>query len=64
MIPLLRASHFQPALSVTVIATVLAVSVGRGAGSIVVALAVAAGQLSVGWSNDYLDRDRDRRTGR
>jgi 4-hydroxybenzoate polyprenyltransferase len=29
-----------------------------------VALAVLAGQLSVGWSNDYLDRDRDRHAGR
>ena len=29
-----------------------------------VALAVLAGQLSVGWSNDYLDRERDRAAGR
>jgi heme o synthase len=29
-----------------------------------VVLAVLAGQLFVGWSNDYLDRDRDRAAGR
>jgi len=28
------------------------------------ALAVLSGQLAVGWSNDYLDRDRDRRANR
>ena len=64
MIPLLRASHFQPTLVVTAITTTLAVSVGRGAGSVWVALAVLSGQLSVGWSNDYLDRHRDRLAGR
>ena len=33
---------------------------GRGvAGTVAVAAAVLAGQLSVGWMNDYLDRDRD-----
>lgn len=61
---LLRASHLQPTLGVTAIATALSVSVGRGAGAVAVAAAVLAGQLSVGWSNDYLDRDRDRRAGR
>ena len=64
VIPLLRACHFQPTVAVTAIATTLAVSVGRGVGSAWVALAVLAGQLSVGWSNDYLDRDRDRFAGR
>jgi len=64
MIPLLRASHFQPTLAVTAITTALAVAVGRGLGSIWVALAVFAGQLSVGWSNDYLDRGRDATAGR
>jgi len=29
-----------------------------------VALSTAAGQASVGWSNDYLDRERDRAAGR
>jgi 4-hydroxybenzoate polyprenyltransferase len=64
VLPLLRASHLQPTLAVTAIATALALSAGRGAGAAWVALAVLAGQLSVGWSNDYLDRDRDRLAGR
>ena len=64
MIPLLRAAHFQPTIAVTAVATALAISVGRGVGAVWVALAVLAGQLSVGWSNDYLDRERDRSTAR
>jgi len=61
VIPLARASHFQPTVAVTAIATALAIAVGRGfEGSLAVMLAVLAGQLSVGWSNDYLDRERDR----
>ena len=59
IVPLLRASHFQPTIAVTAITTALAVSVGRGAGAWWVMLAVLSGQLSVGWSNDYLDRERD-----
>jgi len=51
-------------MAVTAIATTLAVSAGRGFGSGWVALAVLSGQFSVGWSNDYLDRDRDRLAGR
>lgn len=64
VIPLLRAAHVPPTVAVTAVATALAVSAGRGAGAAWVALAVLAGQLSVGWSNDYLDRDRDRASGR
>ena len=64
MIPLLRAAHLQPTLAVTGIATILALATDRGAGTTWVTLAVLAGQLTVGWSNDYLDRDRDRRAQR
>jgi len=32
--------------------------------ALLVASAVATGQLSIGWSNDWRDRDRDRRSGR
>jgi 4-hydroxybenzoate polyprenyltransferase len=56
--------HPEPTLAVTTLATVLAVSAGRGVGSAWVAAAVLCGQLSVGWGNDYLDRDRDRIAGR
>jgi len=61
---MVRASHFQPTLAVTAIASALALSTGRGLSTLAVATAVLAGQFSVGWSNDYLDRDRDRATGR
>jgi 4-hydroxybenzoate polyprenyltransferase len=49
---------------VTAIATVLALTAGRGAGSAWVMLAILAGQLFVGWSNDYLDRGLDAGSGR
>lgn len=59
-----RAAHGPPALVVTAIATALAVGSGRGWSSLWVCAAVLAGQLSVGWSNDYFDRDLDRAAGR
>jgi 4-hydroxybenzoate polyprenyltransferase len=56
-----RACHLEPTIAVTTVVTLLAASAGRGpAGTVAVAVAVLAGQLSVGWSNDYLDADRDR----
>ncbi|WP_345696292.1 UbiA family prenyltransferase [Kitasatospora terrestris] len=49
----------------TVLAGVLATAVGRGpAGTALVVAAVGAGQLSVGWSNDWIDAARDRAAGR
>jgi 4-hydroxybenzoate polyprenyltransferase len=63
-VALAGACHPEPTLAVTTLATVLAVSAGRGIGSAWVAAAVFCGQLSVGWGNDYLDRDRDRLAGR
>jgi 4-hydroxybenzoate polyprenyltransferase len=61
---LVQACHPEPTLAVTALTTALAVSAGRGAGSGWVAAALLSGQLSVGWSNDWIDADRDRRTGR
>jgi 4-hydroxybenzoate polyprenyltransferase len=62
---LVRACHPEPTAAVTAVAAALAASVGRGvAGTVAVATAVLAGQLSVGWMNDYLDRDRDVRVRR
>jgi 4-hydroxybenzoate polyprenyltransferase len=62
---LVRACHPEPTAAVTAVATALAVAVGRGAlGSLAVGSAVLAGQLSVGWSNDFLDRSRDLVAGR
>jgi protoheme IX farnesyltransferase len=62
---LLRATHPEPAAAVTVVAAALAASSGRtAAGVAAVGAAVLAGQLSIGWDNDAVDADRDRRTGR
>jgi heme o synthase len=62
---LVRAAHIEPSLAVTVVASVLARSAGQEPSAVVVvALAVLAGQLSVGWSNDWLDAGRDRAAGR
>jgi 4-hydroxybenzoate polyprenyltransferase len=61
---LVQACHPEPSAAVTAIATALAVSAGRGASSLWVAAAFLSGQLSVGWSNDWIDADRDRRSVR
>ena len=50
---------------VTALAVALAVGTGRsGAGVLSVGAAVLAGQLSVGWHNDWLDARRDSAAGR
>jgi 4-hydroxybenzoate polyprenyltransferase len=59
---LVAACHPGPTLAVTALATALAVSVD--ARPVRVALAFLAGQLSVGWSNDWVDAERDRSVGR
>lgn len=57
---LVAASHPLPSVAVTVLATAVSVAAGRSAaGVVLVTFAVLAGQLSIGWSNDLLDRDRD-----
>jgi 4-hydroxybenzoate polyprenyltransferase len=62
---LLLASHPGPTLVVT------AVAVGLGAGLgypldrlAILALAILLGQLSIGWSNDWIDAERDRAVSR
>jgi 4-hydroxybenzoate polyprenyltransferase len=57
---LLRATHLGPSVLVTTFATALAVAGGRGPGALWVMAAVMSGQFSIGWANDYLDRERDR----
>lgn len=59
-----RASHFGPTVAVTAFTGLLAAGAGRGAGTVWTVAAVLAGQLSVGWSNDWVDRERDRRVDR
>ena len=61
---LVRASHPEPTVAVTAIATALALSSGLGLRSLWVAAAFLTGQLSVGWSNDWIDAARDARNGR
>lgn len=62
---LLRATHPLPAFAVTLLVSAVAASRGaRGLELAWIALSTAAGQASVGWSNDYLDRHRDRAAGR
>lgn len=56
---LARSCHPEPTLAVTALVTILALRWGRGASTAWVTAAVLAGQLSVGWANDLLDRDRD-----
>ena len=61
---LVQASHPEPTAAVTAIATALAVSSGLGLRAGWVAAAFLTGQLSVGWSNDWIDAARDRRSAR
>ncbi len=61
----MRACHPEPTLAVTGLVVALALSSGAGAGTaVLLGAAVLAGQLSVGWSNDWVDADRDRLVGR
>jgi len=54
------ATHLGPTVAVTAVATLLAVASGAGPGrTVLVGLAVLAGQASIGWSNDWLDAGRD-----
>lgn len=62
---LLLASHPGPTLVVTVIALGLGAGLGYPPGRLaLLTAAVLLGQLSIGWSNDWLDAARDRAVGR
>jgi 4-hydroxybenzoate polyprenyltransferase len=62
---LLVASHPGPSLAITAMATVLAAEAApHGFGPVLVAPAMLAGQLSVGWSNDACDAGLDIAAGR
>ena len=59
------ATHLGPALAVTTVGTLLAVAAGvPPARTALLCAAVLAGQASIGWSNDWLDADRDRAVAR
>ncbi|MBI9114857.1 UbiA family prenyltransferase [Sanguibacter suaedae] len=62
---LLGSSHPGPTVAVTTLTTVLALSVGVTPGRVVLlGLMVLAGQLSIGFSNDWIDAARDTAVGR
>ncbi|MGK9147254.1 UbiA family prenyltransferase [Plantibacter flavus] len=58
-------SHPGPSVAVTALAAILGLAVGLPPVRVLVlALVVFVGQLSIGWSNDWLDARRDRATKR
>lgn len=62
---LAQACHPLPSLAVTAVAALL--GLGNGLDSprtVLLGAAVFTGQLSIGWSNDWIDAARDRATGR
>lgn len=62
---LLQAAHIGPVVAVTAITALLAVADDLAARpAILVVAAVCTGQLTIGWANDLIDADRDRRAGR
>ena len=62
---LVLASHPGPTAAVTVLSLVLGVGVGLpGTTLVLLGLAFLAGQLSIGWSNDWIDAERDVAVGR
>ncbi len=56
---LLRAAHFVPTLTVTTLTYILAWRTSDVKTAFGIAVTVFAGQLVVGWSNDYLDYSDD-----
>lgn len=62
---LLRSTHPEPVVAVTAATAALAASAGLPVtGCAGVVAATLAGQLSIGWCNDYVDRRRDVLAGR
>ena len=60
VVALAGASHPVPSAAVTAFSVAVSAALGRSApGVVLTGLAVLAGQLSIGWSNDLLDRGRD-----
>jgi 4-hydroxybenzoate polyprenyltransferase len=65
IVALARSSHPGPTIAVTILSAVLALAVGLGLGrTALLTVAVLAGQLSIGLSNDLVDAARDRQVGR
>jgi heme o synthase len=65
IIGLIRACHPEPTIAVSVVAAVLAIAVGRSAGGVIlVFFTLLSSQLTIGWTNDWLDANRDAEVGR
>ena len=65
LVALLAASHPGPTVVVTIVTLGLAVAVGAPpAATALLTAGMLTGQLSVGWSNDWLDAARDAAAGR
>jgi 4-hydroxybenzoate polyprenyltransferase len=65
MVSLALACHPLPTLAMTVALAIAAALTGRPLVEVgLVAVTVLTGQLTVGWINDVVDRDRDRKVGR
>ncbi len=59
--PLIHACHPVPTAAVTTLTVALGAVLGVPAVTLVIlGVAFLTGQLSIGWLNDYVDRDRDR----
>jgi 4-hydroxybenzoate polyprenyltransferase len=64
-VSLVLACHPLPTLAMTVVLTAAAALTGRSGVEVgLVAATVLTGQLTVGWINDIVDRERDRKVGR
>ena len=61
---LLKASHFGPTVIEVTVTFILALSQYSALSSFRIAIAIFAGQLVVGWSNDLMDYDLDNAAGR
>ena len=65
VVALLRSCHPGPTATVTFLSLVLGLAAGLEPLTLaLVVVGVLAGQLSIGFSNDWIDADRDRRVGR
>ncbi|MBA2465793.1 MAG: UbiA family prenyltransferase [Nocardioidaceae bacterium] len=65
IVSLALSSHPLPSAAMTIVLTAAAALSGRsGTECLLVAATIVSGQLTVGWVNDVVDRQRDRQVGR
>ena len=62
---LLRTAHLGPCLVITALTVLVGIAAGVDVATLAgVGIVVMLGQLSIGWSNDVIDAERDRAAGR